>query len=152
MAAARIVKDIAHSMFLFFRQRMAWRKGTLEMDKKKRLDDIGFVWEAGTGGSGSEDGHDFDKVKTENNDAKDGNYSDSGDVIHHDAPDFGHEGPRERHREEHVARRGRLKLEEAKSFDDWCALLQEVIGYLVPQSTWFAAGVSILVNKNTVQR
>lgn len=101
---------------------MAWRKGTLEADKKKRLDDIGFVWEAGTGGSGSED-FDFDngKIKPEHGD----NQTNTGYPA--DAPDFGRDsGVKERHREEHVTRRGRLKLEEAKSFDDWCALLQEV--------------------------
>jgi hypothetical protein len=148
------------------RQRMAWRKGTLELDKKKRLDDIGFVWEAGTNGSGSDELREYEalhasnRIKAEFAESQSnllaeppgafegGHYEGSEsaaqrDPAEGDAPAAGGRGEaersvvtgeapvpreesRERSRDDTVTRRGRLKLEEAKSFDDWCALLQQV--------------------------
>lgn len=147
------------------RQRMAWRKGTLELDKKKRLDDIGFVWEAGTNGSGSDELREYEalhasnRIKAEFAESQSnllaeppgafegGHYEGSEsaaqrDPAEGDAPAAGGRGEaersvvtgeapvpreesRERSRDDTVTRRGRLKLEEAKSFDDWCALLQQ---------------------------
>jgi len=146
---------------------MAWRKGTLELDKKKRLDDIGFVWEAGTNGSGSDELREYEalhasnRIKAELAESQSnllaelpggfdgGHYEGSEsaaqrDPAEGDAPAAGGRGEsaerscvtgeapvpreesRERSRDDTVTRRGRLKLEEAKSFDDWCALLQQV--------------------------
>jgi hypothetical protein len=135
---------------------MAWRKGTLELDKKKRLDDIGFVWEAGTNGSGSDELREYEALHASNrikaefaaqsdmpgesaadgaSTPRSGGVRAEGDATNgggeEERGDSGElpvarEENRERNRDDTVTRRGRLKLEEAKSFDDWCALLQQV--------------------------
>jgi len=129
------------------RQRMALRKGTLEAEKKKRLDDIGFVWDAGINGSGSDELREYEHQHQQQqlNNAKNEHLS-HGVIFSNTPGDENHEhvegavkesaeracdvaaeerGIREERRDR-VARRGRLKLDEARSFDDWCELLKQV--------------------------